>query len=62
MKYRYVGNGLYFQGLPASDLDDANLSEVQKVSLEAAVVLGMYEAVNEKKAVKEIHDKPVEKN
>lgn len=42
MKYSYVDDGRYFQGLPAADLDDANLDDGQKALLETAVRAGIY--------------------
>ncbi len=44
MKYKYVKLDEFIQGLPANDLDDADLNEHEKVLLEGAVAMGIYEA------------------
>lgn len=42
MKYKYVGNGAYFLGLPATDLDDEELNDDQKKLLKVGVQVGIY--------------------
>jgi len=53
MKYKYTGNGNFYQGLPATDLDDSTLSDNQKVLLAAGTARGMYTPVSEPKPKKE---------
>jgi hypothetical protein len=52
MKYKYVGDGAYYAGLPALDLDDADLSDDQRVLLADGVEHGLYTPVG-KKAIKQ---------
>ena len=42
MRYTYTGNGAYMSGLPANDLDDADLSENQQALLSEAIDQGLY--------------------
>lgn len=42
MKFVYIPDKGYFQGLPAEDLDDVLLTDEQKKLLGAGVALGMY--------------------
>ncbi len=42
MQYKYVDTGMHFQGLPARDLDDQDLTNEQKQLLAQGVALGMY--------------------
>lgn len=42
MKYKYMNTGAFYSGLPAQDLDDANLTDVQKDQLAFAVANGDY--------------------
>jgi hypothetical protein len=59
MKYRYIGNGAYLQGLPIEDVDDARLSKEQKNLLEMAVAMKIFEPIpGEKETVK--NDEPNE--
>ena len=52
MKYRYIGKGAYLEGLPVPGkgelLDDDKLTPAQRVLLEAAVEMKMYEVEVEK--------------
>jgi len=50
MKYKYIGNGDYIQGLGAVDLDDSKLSPEQKALLEQGVTKGLYKAEGAGKA------------
>ena len=45
MKFTYDGSGRFWHGLPARDLDDAELDEGAKATLEAAVAAGAYAPV-----------------
>lgn len=42
MIYKYVGNGKFYQGLPAADIDDSLLDDGKKEMLKAGVEAGMY--------------------
>ena len=44
MKYIHIKKDHYYQGLPAGDLDDADLNDSQKLLLSEAVVQGVYAA------------------
>lgn len=52
MKYKYVGNGAFIQGLPARDLDEDELSPEQKVALAAAVDKELYIRMQEEASVR----------
>lgn len=51
-KYIYTGKGENFPGLPANDLDDAELDDAQKILLKMAVEIGLYAPE------KDDHDQP----
>lgn len=42
MKFTYVGNGAFIQGLPATDLDDSSLSPEQRQALLHGMDEGLY--------------------
>ena len=44
MRYLYDGSGRYLLGLPARDLDDAELGDEQRELLAAGVAAGIYAA------------------
>lgn len=44
MKYKYIGGGQYFQGLPATDIDESTLTDEQKALIPLAVEKGLYTA------------------
>ena len=50
MKFHYIGKGAYLEGLPVPGkgelLDDAKLTPAQKILLEAAIGMKMYERSN----------------
>lgn len=52
MKYKYVGNGSFIQGLPARDLDDKELSPEQKEALAVAVDKELYIRMPEEASVR----------
>lgn len=52
MKYKYVGNGAFIPGLPARDLDDAELSAEQRQALAAAVDKELYIRMQEEAPVR----------
>lgn len=57
MKYKYTpSNGEYYQGLPAQDLDDTNLSDEQKLLLAAGVAKGIYKPVGDQTKAKQKND------
>lgn len=43
--HKYIGNGAFYPGLPALDLNEANLTPEQKALLKTGVEHGMYEVV-----------------
>lgn len=47
MKYQYIGNGDFFQGLPAIDLDDTDLTDSQIALLIIAAERGLYRTVGD---------------
>lgn len=52
MKYKYIGNGAFIQGLPAKDLDDKDLTPEQKQALAAAVDKELYILIPEEAPVR----------
>ena len=59
MQYKYQGNGNFYPGLPAQDLNDADLSDDQKALLQIGVDAGIYAPIVEKPA-KPARSEPVE--
>lgn len=59
MKYSFVDDGRFIQGLPASGLDDTTLTQEQQDLLKVGISLGLYvqetptERVSRKKATDE---------
>jgi hypothetical protein len=52
MKWLFVKQGHFLQGLPARDLDDSELDTEQKALLEDAVAQGIYQAAPKAKPPK----------
>ena len=48
MKYQYLGNGDFIQGLPMQEVDEDMLTDEQKVLLKQAIAAGMYNSMGSK--------------
>jgi len=54
MKYKYVGAGWFYQGLPANDFDDETLTPEQRIILAVVLDAGLYKAVKDDKKEKPV--------